>query len=244
MIRGVGRAGWDVPVRAEMDRMNVPGRSQRRTTRYPLRLSILGATGRTGVELLELGLERGHELTAFVRSPEKVPRADERIRIVKGDPRNADELAAALPGHDAVLSALGPSVGAALRHTTLLGDCATSTVSAMAKAGVGRLLVVSSALLFGGGGLAPAVFRWAIRSHLDDCAAMESVLRRSSVDWTIVRPPRLVHEADGRYRARGGGLPDDADLVHARASWRAVATFLLDAAGSRSHVCEIVGMCR
>jgi putative NADH-flavin reductase len=209
-----------------------------------MRLFILGATGRTGVELIDGGLARGHEITAFVRSPEKIARTDTRLRVVGGDPRNAEQIAGALPGHDAVISALGPSVGAALRHTTLLGDSSASVVRAMTRTRVARVLVVSSALLFPGGGAGAGFFRWLIRKHLRDCAAMETTVAQTALDWTIVRPPRLVQTRDQDYRVRVDALPQGVALFGARASWLAVATFLLDAVGTGSHVREVVGMCR
>ena len=209
-----------------------------------MRLFILGATGRTGVELIDGGLARGHEITAFVRSPEKITRTDARLRVVEGDPRSAEQIAGVLPGHDAVISALGPSVGDALRRTTLLGDSAASVVRAMIGARVARVLVVSSALLFPGGGAGPGFFRWLIRKHLSDCKAMEATVAQAPLDWTIVRPPRLVQTRDQNYRVRVDALPQGVALFGARASWLAVATFLLDAVSAGSHVHEIVGMCR
>src|SRR5260221_10476121 len=100
-----------------------------------LKLFVLGATGNTGVEIVDLALARGHELTAYVRSPEKITRRDPRLHVVKGDPLRSDQLAQALPGHDAVLSAIGPSARQAFRAHTLLAECAASTVAAMSSAG-------------------------------------------------------------------------------------------------------------
>ncbi len=53
-----------------------------------MRLFILGATGGTGKHLVDLALQRGHHVTAFVRSPQKLPR-HERLTIVEGDPRQS-----------------------------------------------------------------------------------------------------------------------------------------------------------
>jgi len=74
-----------------------------------MRLFILGATGRTGAELVEQGLARGHAVTAFVRSPRKIALEHERLTVIEGDPLDAGQLRAALPGHDIVLFALGSS---------------------------------------------------------------------------------------------------------------------------------------
>src|SRR5690348_13181469 len=105
------------------------------------RMFVLGATGRTGKELVEIALARGHRVTAFVRSPARITRRDPRLTVVKGDPRNVDELTRALPGHDAVLSALGPRPREAMTRTTLLEEGASSAVAAMRRAGVRRFLV-------------------------------------------------------------------------------------------------------
>ena len=88
-----------------------------------MRLFVLGATGRTGIELLELALERHHQARAFVRSPERIARRSPELAIVKGNVFDADAIAAALPGHDALISALGPAHRASSRFV------ATETVA-------------------------------------------------------------------------------------------------------------------
>src|SRR5687768_9586023 len=100
-----------------------------------MKLFVLGATGRTGSEIVDLALTRGHQVTAFVRSPQKLSPAGS-LTIVRGDPRHAETIAAALPGHDAVLSAIGPHPRDALRPSTLVTDCARATVDAMTASGV------------------------------------------------------------------------------------------------------------
>lgn len=108
-----------------------------------MRLFVIGANGRTGREIVGLARMRGHEVTAFVRSPEKLGSIG-NVRAVRGDPRDAASIAGALPGHDAVLSAIGPRPRDALLHaSTLLADCARATVKAMTASGVGRLAIVS-----------------------------------------------------------------------------------------------------
>jgi putative NADH-flavin reductase len=209
-----------------------------------MRLFLLGATGRTGVELTDIALSRGHEVTAFVRSPAKIVRREPSLKVVQGDPRDARDVAKALGAHDVVVSSLGPTVTEATRRTTVLDECAASTLRAMANAGVTRFLVVSSALLFPGGGPIPAFFRFAIRHHLEDARAMEERVRGSQVDWTIARPPRLVLDRDERYRAADGALPPGVPFYRARLSWRAVARFLLDEVDERRFVRKTVGISR
>jgi uncharacterized protein YbjT (DUF2867 family) len=89
-----------------------------------MRLLILGATGGTGRALVGQARERGHEVTAFVRAPQKLGPLADRVTVRQGDPRSVVELRAALPGHDAVVSALGPPGPG---RTTILRAGARST---------------------------------------------------------------------------------------------------------------------
>src|SRR5881296_1325740 len=129
-----------------------------------MRLFILGASGKTGTQLVDLGLARAHEVTAFVRSPGKITRPHPSLKVLPGDPHSVNELASALPGHDVVLSALGVRPPQAFRPHTLVQECAASTVAAMTRAGVKRLVLVSAAVLFPEEGLRFAFFRWLL-SH-------------------------------------------------------------------------------
>jgi putative NADH-flavin reductase len=203
-----------------------------------MRLFVLGATGRTGQHLLDLGLARGHEITAFVRSPQKIARKNRALTIVKGDPLDVGQLAAVLPGHDAVLSAIGPAPRDALRPSKLMTECATAALAAMNKVAVPRFLVVSSALLFPDGRLLFRFFRWLIRHHLRDLEVMEATIHESGLDYTIARPPRLVERSDEAYRSADGALPEDAWSM----SFRAVAAFVLDSAAQRTHLRDTVGL--
>jgi putative NADH-flavin reductase len=202
-----------------------------------MRLFVLGATGRTGAEILDLARRHGHEVTAFVRSPQKLQPAPS-LTILRGDPHSQEAIASALPGHDAVLSAIGPAPKEAFRPSTLVTDCARATVNAMTAAGVPRLVIVSAAVLFPEKGLYFAFFRWLLRQHARDLRGMEEIVRNSKLTWTIARPPRLKQSPDMGFRARGNALPAGSTAM----SFRAVAEFMLDAVEHGSYVREIAGL--
>jgi uncharacterized protein YbjT (DUF2867 family) len=209
-----------------------------------MRLFVLGATGRTGIELLDLALAHGHAVTAFVRSPRKITRRDERLAVVEGRVDEARSMAAAMRGHDAVVSVLGPTPWQAIAGgTTLMRDSTTTALSAMEQAGVKRLLVVSSALLFPGGGPPVAFFRLLIGHHLRDLRGMERAVEKSAVDWTIARPPRLVMTRDEAFAAAEGSFPGRL-TAGISMSWRAVAAYLVDAIERRLHSHRIIGLSR
>jgi len=204
-----------------------------------MRLFVLGATGRTGREILDLGLVRGHQITALARSPQKLEPA-RGLTIVAGDPRSTTALREAMRDHDAVLSAIGPGLRDSFRPSTLLTDVAASTVAAMTTTGVPRLGIVSAALLFPDSSVRFAFFRWLASHHIRDLATMEAVVTASDVAWTIARPPRLVTTPQESYRAERDELPSASYST----SFRSVAAFLLDSVEERKHVRQIVGVTR
>jgi putative NADH-flavin reductase len=203
-----------------------------------MRLLILGATGKTGTQLVDLAARRGHSVTAFVRSPSKLARINPGLEVVRGDPHSTDELSRVLPGHDAVLSALGVRPPAAFRPHSLVEDCAASTIAAMTTIGVKRLILVSAAVLFPEKGLYIAFFQWLLKHTIRDLAAAEDLVRATPLDWTIARPPRLTGASETTYRSATESLPPRGYSM----SSRALATFILDAAEGHTHVRETVGL--
>ncbi len=71
-----------------------------------------------------------------------------------------------------------------------------------------------------------------------DLGAAEQIVRATSLDWTIARPPRLVDRSDETYRSTRDALPARGFSM----SFRAVAAFMLDAVEHRTHVHEVVGL--
>jgi len=201
---------------------------------------LLGATGHTGREVLDVALARGHEVTAYVRSPEKVGRPEARLTVAAGDALDVDRLTTALPGHDAVISTLGLPPRRALRPSSFMAESAAATVSAMKRAGVSRLAILSAAVLFPEPGLFYAFFRWLLRHHAADLWHMETVVGATDLAWTIARPPRLVPGTDETRRTAVFALPEHGLKI----SFRAVAAFLVEAVESNRYVRQIVGLAR
>jgi putative NADH-flavin reductase len=204
-----------------------------------MHLLILGATGGTGRQVTNQALEHEHRVTAFVRSPQKLGSLRDRVAVREGDPRSVGELQAILPGHDAVISALGPpGVG----PTTILRAAARSTVAAMQAAGVHRLIVVSAAVLFDDLGIAGRVLRQTLLRNVgDDSGEMERIVVASALDWTIARPPRLTNgPLTGRYDVENGHLPGRS--AFASISRADVADFLLSELQHNAHIHQIVGI--
>ena len=76
----------------------------------------------------------------------------------------------------------------------------------MTATGVGRLAIVSAAVLFPEQRLFFAFFQWLLRHHARDLTAMEHIARTSGLAWTIARPPRLTGSRDAGFIAVRDGL--------------------------------------
>jgi len=211
-----------------------------------VKLTVLGSTGGTGRLLVQQALAAGHEVTAVARRPEAVDAAGSGLRVVAGDLRDPASLREGLAGAEAVLSAVGSR--AAREPTTLYSEGIASLLAAMVEARVRRLVVVSAAPVAPDGEkttidqyLLHPIIRRFFGPVYDDMARMEQVLRASTCDWTVLRPPRLT---DGptthRYRTAV-----DARLPGARSVSRGdLAAAMLAAVDDRSLIGHAVAIAR
>jgi putative NADH-flavin reductase len=144
-------------------------------------------TGSTGLEIVRQAMEQGHSVTAFVRSPERLRRFRDRISVKQRNLLDAAELGPVIKGHDAVLSAFGPRVPVAKADANLLRQFAIALTSAMLRTGVRRVVVESEAFLFKDAIIPPAYLlgRLFFPGVVADASAMEKVLEKSGLDWTI-----------------------------------------------------------
>lgn len=206
-----------------------------------MKILIIGATGNTGSEVLKVCLTRGHEVTAYVRSPQKLRGADPKLKVQPGELFESAALAAAMAGQEGVLSCLGLPARQALRPSRFMTESAAAIVSAMTSAGVARLCLLSAAVLFPGTGVQFAFFKWLLRHHARDLQGMEALIAASDLEWTLPRPPRLVHSTDTRYLSAVDALPADCAFS---ATFAGVASFMVDAVEQRRYLRQVVGVAR
>jgi putative NADH-flavin reductase len=207
-----------------------------------MKLIVLGATGGTGLEIVRQAIERGHSVTALVRSPERLAPFRDRITVKQGNLLDSAELQAAIQGQDVVLSGFGPRLPVSKADAHLLQQFAIALTSAMPQAGVRRVVVESVAFLFKDSIIPPAYIlgRLLFPGIVTDASAMEEVFEKSGLDWTMVRPPELTDKPyTGKYRVREGHLPRFGFKI-SRAD---VADFIIRAAENGSMIGKIVGIC-
>lgn len=201
-----------------------------------MKLFVIGATGRTGQEIVRQALVRGHHVTAFVRSPESIALKNERLSVLKGNAMDESQLFEAMQNHDAVISTLGPRE--VFKPSSLLNDSAIATSRAMQRSGVKRLVVLSAAAHFPG--IPNRIASFILRNHMRDSLAMEKIVQANGLDWTIARPPRLTQKDSLNYRSR----EDAAPRMGFTLSRKAVAAFMLDAIEQKKHIRKIVGIAK
>jgi putative NADH-flavin reductase len=201
-----------------------------------MKLFVIGATGRTGREIVQQALARGHHVTAFVRLPENITLKNERLSLLKGNAMAENQLFDGMQNHDAVVSTLGPRE--VFKPSSLLHDSALATTRAMNRSGVRRLVVLSAAAHFPG--IPNRIASFIMRNHMRDSLAMEEIVQASGLNWTIARPPRLTQEEYTTYRSREGAAPK-MGFTLAR---KAVAAFMLDAIEQEKHFHKIVGIAK
>lgn len=157
----------------------------------------MGASGGTGGHAVKLLLDQGHEVTAFVRNPETFSATrHERLRLARGEARDANSILQAVQGQDAVLSAFGPrSIG----KDDLQEVFMRNLVAAMEKHGVKRLVNLSALGAGDSRGQGPwfiGVIRDLVLGRMfADKERGEAVLFGSSLDYVNVRPGRLLDSA-------------------------------------------------
>lgn len=206
-----------------------------------MKLVILGATGGTGLQIVQKSIEKGHSVTAFVRSADRLKPFRDRITVRLGNLFNEKELAEAIQGHDAVLSGFGPRLPIAKADHDLLHRFSLALTSAMHRARVSRVVVESSAFLFKDSIVPPTYLlgRLFFSGVVSDATAMERVFVDSGLDWTIVRPPQLTDDPfTGKYREREAHLPRFGFKI-SRAD---VADCFVKSAESHSYIQRVIGV--
>jgi nucleoside-diphosphate-sugar epimerase len=171
-----------------------------------MRITVLGATGRTGSRVVDEALGAGHEVVAVARGADALP-VRRGLQARAGDVRDPEVVASASLGCDAVVSALG--VGASRAATWVYSSGLGHVVAGLAAQRRPEVPVVAvSAAPVGSPTDHPLVTRTVVLPALrrlfgptyDDMRRMEDLLAVSAGTWVVLRPPRLVTGPAVPYR--------------------------------------------
>lgn len=205
-----------------------------------MKIALIGATGFVGSAILQEALQRGHEVTAIVRQPEKL-QSQANLRPQKGDVYNKDEVARLVTGHDAVISAFNPGwSNPDIYNQQVKGTRAI--IDGVKKAGVKRLLFVGGA---GSLEVKPGIQsvdtpefpkEWK-QGALAARDALNQVRKESGLDWSFLCPSAVLQpgQRTGKFRLGTDQLLKDAK-GESRISLEDYAMAMIDEVEKPKHI--------
>jgi putative NADH-flavin reductase len=174
-----------------------------------MKIVLFGASGGTGLKVLEQALAAGHTVTAFVRSPHKLTLQHVNLTLFQGDVLDASAVEKVIAGQEAVISTLGPTRPPV---AGMMDIAARNIVNAMKKNGVHRLISTTKFI----DRFISFLLNLLAKQVTLDAIASVRVIKASNLDWTIVRFPRLLDGPHtGNYRV--GYVDRDSSLQVSRA---------------------------
>ncbi|MPR33684.1 NAD(P)-dependent oxidoreductase [Salmonirosea aquatica] len=211
------------------------------------KIAVLGATGRTGIWIVQEALQRGYAVNALVREQSSLNIEHNDLTIIKGTPTATMDLMRVMEGCEAVLSALNISRknewwpwSELSSSPTFLSDVAQKTVDVANQSNLKRCLVVTA---WGTGETKqdiPGWFRFFINTTkigvtYRDHERQEEIWAKSGLDWTIVRPVGLNNDTEEKPI---GVLLESktAKPTQLMISRRMVARFMLDALEENTYL--------
>jgi putative NADH-flavin reductase len=169
-----------------------------------MKILLLGASGATGIQIIEMAINKGHEISAYVRNPKKLEKYKEKIEIIHGELSSTKKLSESVKGKDSVISALGYRN---LWDKSLFVSKTIETVlNAMALYNVSKLIYESASGIGGNHSVKNPILRTVLRTFgvanpFMDHNKTEKLIKKSNVFWTIVRPGFLTNgRMRGKYR--------------------------------------------
>jgi putative NADH-flavin reductase len=183
-----------------------------------LKLLIFGATGGTGQQVVAQSLQKGYHVTVVVRNPTSFSLQHPFLTIVKGDVLQPLTFETAMRGQDVVVSCLGVAKNV---PTTVYSEGIKNITNSMLKVGVQRILCISA----GAVEVSPKstwMMQFIIKNILQrlfkhlyvDMRLMETYLKTTHLNWTIIRPPWLRDtQPTGIYRTSINDYIDNASKL-------------------------------
>lgn len=206
-----------------------------------MKVALIGPTGYVGRAVLDELLARGHEVLALARDPAKLA-ARPGLTVRQADVRDPVQVAAALAGAEALVSAYNPGWGVAELYDEFLAGT-RAIYEGVKAAGLKRLLVVGGAgSLYAAPGLQlvdspdfPAEWK---QGALAAREALNLIQRESSLDWTFLSPAVNLEpgERRGQYRVALEQPVLDAQGQPARISTADLAVAIVDELEQRQHI--------
>jgi putative NADH-flavin reductase len=200
-----------------------------------MKLAVLGASRGVGLALSKMALERGHDVTAVVRSSAAFQLAHPKLRVVSGDIRNQASVEAAIAGQDAVCVCIG--VNPTFRPVDVFSKGMTNVLAAMQKTPNMKIVSVSGIGAGDSRGHGGFIYDRIVQPLLlktiyEDKDRQEALLKASGIDWMIVRPGMLTNGPETRHYKV---LTDLTGVTAGQISRADVADFILNQLTNPTH---------
>lgn len=210
-----------------------------------MKVLVIGATGGTGKYVVELALNLGYHVTAFVRNPIKFKVSNTNLKVIQGDVMELSTLQTAMQNQEAVICCLGAP---ALKPGKVRSVGTKHIIKAMNGNGVSRLICQSS-LGFGDSAVmlnsasfitknivVPFILRKTFKEH----HLQEVLIKQSTLNWTIVRPATMDNgKFTGTYKH---GFPYSDTSLKLKISKADVAHFLVEQLSSNTYEGKVTGI--
>lgn len=208
-----------------------------------MRVLVIGASRGTGLQVVKKALEAGHEVTACARKVNEIDLRHRNLHLQRADVLDFFALQRTVPGHDAVVLCLG--VLPTFEKVRLFSEGTRNLIDAMHAARIKRLVVVTGVGAGDsrghGGFLYDRLFQpFVLRTIYEDKNRQEGIIRKSNLEWTIVRPGFLTN---GDETCSYQTYTNLNGVVAGKISRADVAHFILDELQNGQYVNETPLVC-
>ena len=180
-----------------------------------MKITVFGASGKTGILIVFQALNQGHQVTAFARHASSVLIRHKNLTVIEGDVMDFERVQLAINNQDAVLCALGVDKN---KPGTVLSDGTANILKAMENAGVKRFICMSSAGILGndaGFWFGKVIMPLFLNHIFADKKRQVKVITASSADWVILRPTGLTDSPKTNSYKINPGIPTSRTVPRA-----------------------------
>ncbi len=204
-----------------------------------MKIAILGSTGFLGKEVLEKVLAKGYKIKTLVRNPDKLGGLKDKVEYIVGNVSDADKLEEAVSETGAVISTVGPPMKNP-GDPQMYKEAMEQLVVVLEKQNIKRFIHIGGAAHLGGQNERWSIGRRILRLVLSIIARpvliakhLEwEVLKKSKLDYTLVRPPGIMKKVFKGKRA----VANEKSLARTKVNVEDLADFVVDQITSKEWI--------
>lgn len=204
-----------------------------------MKIAILGSSGFLGKVILKKALDEGFQIRTLVRNPEKLGELKDKVEFCHGCVTKIDKLEETVKGVEAVISTIGPPMKKC-EDPEYYKNSMEKIVTVLEKQKIKRYIHIGGAAHLGGENENWTIGRITLRLVLKIIAKpvliakqLEwDVLKKSNLDWTLVRPPGIMKEV---FKGKGV-IADEKNLVRTKINVEDLADFIIEQITSKDWI--------